>query len=133
MQMKKYIPKRMEIAAGFMLMCLGIALLMIESKKGNIPSSIIAGGTSWLGYITAHKTDTGKLIDTTEVIEENIKQKDSEAEKWKSLIGIVLFTAGSAVIVAGLRPENYILTFIGSTTTMTGYAVFHYFMEGKMF
>lgn len=132
--MVKY--RYLGIASGFFLTCFSLAFLFIEAKKGNVVTSIVFAGLSWIGYLLIHKSETGRLIDTMESIEEHRENKEEgawEPQKTKALLGPLVFVAGTVVLSRGVVLENYIMAFIGALGVIGGYAVFHYFMEGALF
>lgn len=119
---------------GFLLgMAVAIfSLAKLGMRAGDAPLLKLFGWSlsTWLGYLYAHYSINGKIIDGLDGYDpNNIRQS---LQITGSTLGGFVLILGVVLGLEGLRTDSFQVTFAASTLFWTGYVVAHYSAREKL-
>lgn len=116
------------VLTGYFLLSFFLAHILIFAQQEEILKAIISTFLSWTGYLIAHYSDTGEIIDGLSENKDyrNIeKLEKEEIKKLEAFLGITFFIFGTGALAYGVGTKMYLLTVSGSFTVIAGYLLTH--------
>ena len=120
-------------AAGFVV-GLGTTAVALSSGfiwayQGRPILPFLAAFFAWIGYLLAHASVTGEIIDPPDVAADAGFDSLVPAERWRQVtlvLGLGTLVSGIVVGAVFVREENLLMTTVGGVLFLTGYVLAHY-------
>lgn len=120
------------------LISIFLALTATTARTGNFRVVFVYMLLTWISYMAAHKTATGRFVDGKEPSEQKETGKD-ESMTPKDMIENSGFMAGGIIFITGIIIGAYgihllriPITFVGSLLFNLGYIISHYSTTGEL-
>ncbi|MFB6241768.1 MAG: hypothetical protein ABEJ36_03110 [Candidatus Nanosalina sp.] len=126
--MKEKLTKGVGLVSGFSLSSIALIRGYYFLLAGEYVSAYLGAFLGWVGYLVAHYTVTGTLID------DRLGEKDlGNGERiWVLGVGSALFIGGISSVIAFLNAQNVVASYLGLMAVFAGYTVIHYESTGRL-